>query len=183
MKYFCFLLTKYYGSAYYLPIALPHLCFVSWSTCIDAKIRRSFQWGMMFINKETEINLVGTIPFQYFCVMFWVITRNVPELARWTELWGSIVSFKSNWWYINGVVLTVSRYLGPGYIWLESWVDIVWWRHQMERFSALLAICARNSVNSQLNSLICAWINGKVNNRQAGYLRHHRAHYDVIVIE
>ena len=31
-------------------------------------------------------------------------------------------------------------------------------------------------------SLICAWINGWVNNRDAGELRRHRAHYDVIVI-
>ena len=31
-------------------------------------------------------------------------------------------------------------------------------------------------------SLICAWINGWVNNRGAGELSRHRAHYDVIVI-
>ena len=31
-------------------------------------------------------------------------------------------------------------------------------------------------------SLICAWINGWVNNREAGELRCHRAHYDVIMI-
>ena len=31
-------------------------------------------------------------------------------------------------------------------------------------------------------SLIYAWINGWVNNREAGDLRRHRAHYDVIVI-
>ena len=31
-------------------------------------------------------------------------------------------------------------------------------------------------------ALICAWINGWVNNRKAGYLRRHRAHYDVIVM-
>ena len=29
---------------------------------------------------------------------------------------------------------------------------------------------------------ICAWINGWVNNREAGDLRHHRDHYDVIVM-
>ena len=34
-----------------------------------------------------------------------------------------------------------------------------------------------------MSSLICAWINGWVNNREAGYSRRHRAHYDVIVIE
>ena len=31
-------------------------------------------------------------------------------------------------------------------------------------------------------SSICAWINGWVNNREAGDLRRHRAHYDVIVM-
>ena len=67
-----------------------------------------------------------------------------------------------------------------------------WWRHQMETFSALLALCAGNSpVNSPhkgqwrgafMYSLICAWINGWVNNREAGDLRRHHAHYDVIVM-
>ena len=31
-------------------------------------------------------------------------------------------------------------------------------------------------------SLICAWINGWVNNRKSGDLRRHRTHYDVIVM-
>ena len=69
-----------------------------------------------------------------------------------------------------------------------------WWRHQMETFSALLALCAGNSpgpVNSPhkgqwcgalMFSLICAWINGWVNNRKAGDLRRHRAHYAVTVM-
>ena len=35
---------------------------------------------------------------------------------------------------------------------------------------------------SLMFSLICAWINGWANNREAGDLRHHRAHYDVIVM-
>ena len=41
----------------------------------------------------------------------------------------------------------------------------------METFSALLAI-----------SLICVWINGWVNNREAGDLKRHRGYYDVIVM-
>ena len=69
-----------------------------------------------------------------------------------------------------------------------------WWRHQMETFSALLAICAGNSpvpVNSPhkgqwrgalLFSLICTRISGWVNNGEAGDLRRHRAHYDVTVM-
>ena len=47
-----------------------------------------------------------------------------------------------------------------------------WWRHQMETFSALLAICVRNSR--------VTWINGWVNN--AGDCRRQGAHYDVIVM-
>ena len=69
-----------------------------------------------------------------------------------------------------------------------------WWRHQMETFSALLALCAGNSlvpVNSPhkgqsraalMFSLICVWINGWVNNREPGDLRRHRSHYDVNVM-
>ena len=69
-----------------------------------------------------------------------------------------------------------------------------WWRHQMETFSALLAICAgthRSPVNSPhkgqwrgalMFTLICARTNGWVNNREAGDLRRHGTHYDVIVM-
>ena len=71
-----------------------------------------------------------------------------------------------------------------------------WWRHQMETFSALLTICAGNSpVTGEFPAqrpvtrnfdvffdLICAQINGWVNNGQAGDLRRHRAHYDVTVM-
>ena len=70
-----------------------------------------------------------------------------------------------------------------------------WWRHQMETFSALLAICAGNSplngefpAQSQWRgaltfSLICA-LNKRLSkkNHDAGELRRHRAHYDVIVM-
>ena len=64
----------------------------------------------------------------------------------------------------------------------------------MMTFSALLALCAGNSPvtgesphkgqwrRALVFSLICAWINGWLNNREAGYLRRHRAHYDVAVM-
>ena len=69
-----------------------------------------------------------------------------------------------------------------------------WWRHEMERFSALLAIKRGihwGPVNSShkgqwrgvlMFSLICVWINGWVNTREAGDLRGYRAHYDVTVM-
>ena len=76
----------------------------------------------------------------------------------------------------------------------KSVVCYTWWRHQMETFSALLALCAGNSpvpVNSSrkgqwrralMVSLICARINDLVNNHQAGDLWRHRGHYDVSVM-
>ena len=55
----------------------------------------------------------------------------------------------------------------------------------METFSALLAICAGNSPgtgDAGLWSLNCVWIDGWVNNREAGDLRRNQAYYDVIVM-
>ena len=69
--------------------------------------------------------------------------------------------------------------------------DVIKWKH----FSALPTICAGNSHMSPVNSphkgqwrgalvlsLICAWINGWVNNGEAGDLRRHWGHYDVTLI-
>ena len=39
-----------------------------------------------------------------------------------------------------------------------------------------------NDGGALMFSLICVWINGWVNNREAGDLRRYRAHYDVIVM-
>ena len=65
-----------------------------------------------------------------------------------------------------------------------------WWRHQMETFSALLAICAGNSNSpykgqwrgALMFSLICAWISGWINNCEASDFRYYRTHYDVNVM-
>ena len=63
-----------------------------------------------------------------------------------------------------------------------------WWREAMEKFSGLLAFMRgihRSPVNSPhkgqwrgalMFSFVC------VNNRETGYLRRHRVHYDVIVM-
>ena len=69
-----------------------------------------------------------------------------------------------------------------------------WWRHQIEPFSALQALCAGNSKAPEnspygdqwrgtlMFSLICVWINDWVNTREAGDLRHPRGHYDVNIL-
>ena len=68
---------------------------------------------------------------------------------------------------------------------------LTWWRHQMETFSALLALCAGNSPvtgefpsqgqwrGALMFSLICTWIYGWVNNLKAVDWKGLRVHYDV----
>ena len=74
-------------------------------------------------------------------------------------------------------------------------LDDAWWRHQMESLSTLLAICAGNSpvtvkfpaqtpgTRSFDVFFDLRLINGWVNNGEAGDVRRHCAHYDVIVME
>ena len=103
------------------------------------------------------------------------------------------------WWPEAGTIIVT----GPYYQELSEYIvcgcvisvlPLSWWRHQMETFSALLAICAEKSpVTGEFPAqrpvtqsfdvfFICARTNGWVNNCEAGDLRHHRAHYDVTVM-
>ena len=73
---------------------------------------------------------------------------------------------------------------------------LAWWRHQMEKiFRATGHLCGEftglrwipRTYKGQwrgalMFSLICTWINGWVNNGEAGDLRRYRAHYDVTVM-
>ena len=78
-------------------------------------------------------------------------------------------------------------------LWPEIWCkydDVIKWKH-FPRYRPFVRGIHQWLVNSQhkgywhgalMFSLICTWINGWVNNREAGDLRRHRAHYDVIVM-
>ena len=90
---------------------------------------------------------------------------------------------------IHGSTLYLKKPVGGT---LGRWWSInIWWRHQMETFSASLALCEGNppvtggSPNkiqwrgALMLSLICTWINGWVNNREADDLRCYRAHCDI----
>ena len=59
-----------------------------------------------------------------------------------------------------------------------------WWRHQMEtiHWSPVNSPHKGQWRGALMFSLICIWINGWVNNCEAGDLRHHRAYYNVIVM-
>ena len=96
--------------------------------------------------------------------------------------------------YILMNMHTACAVLCSGVTETRSWLYVQWWRHQMETFSASLALCAENSPvtgesphkgqwrGALMFSLICALINGWVNNLEADDLRRHHTHYDVIVM-
>ena len=69
--------------------------------------------------------------------------------------------------------------------------DVIKWKH-FPHYWPFVGGIHRSPVNSphkgqwrgaSMFSLICPWINGSVNNREAGDLRCHRTHYDVIVMK
>ena len=73
---------------------------------------------------------------------------------------------------------------------VSSHDDVIKWKHFPRHWPFVRGI-PRSPVNSPhkgqsrgalMFSLICAWINGWVNNREAGDLRRHRTRYDVIVM-
>ena len=73
---------------------------------------------------------------------------------------------------------------------LSSHDDVIKWKH-FPRYWPFVRGIHREPVNSPhkgqwrgavMFSLICVWINGWVNNREAGDLRRYRTHYDVSVM-
>ena len=73
---------------------------------------------------------------------------------------------------------------------LQCHDDVIKWKHFLDYWPFVWGI-HRSPVNSPhkgqwcralMFSLICIWINGWVNNREAGDLRRYHAHYDVIVM-
>ena len=119
-----------------------------------------------------------------FSKAFWVhykvlqLQRNrfPPEAMMWQILVsGGVVSRAAASKLERGIHFTKSHY------------DIIKWKHLPRNWPFVRGI-HRSPVNSPhkgqwrgalVFSLNCAWINGWVNNRQAGDLRRHGAHYDV----
>ena len=94
------------------------------------------------------------------------------------KLWRQILSFQTDFFKI---------YMPPpGYQ-----DDVIKWKH-FPRYWPFVRGIHRSPVNSphkgqwrgaSMFSLICVWINGWVNNGEAGDLRRYRTHYDVTVMQ
>ena len=134
----------------------------------------------------------------------WTLRNKLP----WNLNRNSHLSIQENVFenVVGKLAAILSRSQYARYLYVESFlsshtmlVDIFhtwksWWRHQMElfpRYWPFVRGIHRSPVNSPhkgqwrgalMFSLICVWINGWVNNHEAGDLRRYRGHYDVIVM-
>ena len=109
-------------------------------------------------------------------------THNAPFLTRQGIMQYCKCLVYSALWHLE-IALCLIRQLLLSF---EYHDDVIRW----EKVSALLAFCMRNSsvidkFPSQrpvTRGFDAPWLNGWVNNREAGDLRRHRAHHGVIVI-
>ena len=124
---------------------------------------------------------------QLLCVSFQELW---PWLMKWVHfVWFNLVeshSYKIKCW--NGwIVANVTCGLVAE---ISAHDDVIKWKH-FPRYWPFIRGIHWSPVNSPhkgqwrgalMFSLICIWINGWVNNREAGDLRRYRAHYDIIVM-
>ena len=102
-----------------------------------------------------------------------------------------------DWYNFSNVlwIIVLCKFFSKCHYYAMKETPMAWWRHQKENFPRYWPSVwgiPRSPVNSPhkgqwqealMLSLIYPWINGWVNNREAGDLRCHGTHYDVIVME
>ena len=124
----------------------------------------TFIWMPQNLNNET-LTLVQVMPFI-------TLAKVDPDLCRH-------LAHPSH----SGIILLIWR-LSAG----DD--DVIRWKH-FPRYRPFVRGIHRSPVNSPhkgqwrrdlMFSLICVWMNGWVNNLEAGDLRRYRAHYDVTVM-
>ena len=129
---------------------------------------------------------------------FWLVSGTSSSTTWWNRIelaietlavmWGSSVGKRSTpGCDVKALQLTSKRIYND----IALHDDVIKWRH-FPRYWSFVRGIHRCPVKSPHKgqwrgalsfSLICAWINGWVNNRKAGDLRRHRAHYDVSVMK
>ena len=135
------------------------------------------------LNKILDVkNHLST--FISLCMAQGQVALNIVAVISFNMLYflhnSSVLSF-----YID-VVLTLSN-------WYSWTLSLIWWKCKyFPRYWPFVRGINRSPVNSPhkgqwrgtlMLSLICAWINSWVSNREAGDLTIHRVRYDVIVME
>ena len=127
-------------------------------------------------------------------IKYWLRITTGTQNRLWNEAYKTAIHEKHNWVQCIQALLNTH---GFGDVWLNPFIaissfhdDVIKWKH-FQRYWPFVRGIHRSPVNSPHNgqwrgalmfTLICARINGWVNNREAGDLRRHRDHYDVNVM-
>ena len=157
------------------------------------------EFGKPLVFKDVPVPKPGTgeilvqVEFSGICHSDLHLQENNPPVK--TPL--PIILGHEGWWNY-GLVLwkLLSR---NDYIWsvtpIFNWIQYPWWRHPWKHFPRYWSFVRgihRWPVNfphkdqwrrALMFSLICAWTNDWVSNRDADDLRRHRANYDVTVMD
>ena len=131
----------------------------------------------------------STWRMRYLFILYLFHCMSVVQLKRIENIGNGANCCPLQWWLILGSLETTLT--------LWDWDkmadihdDVIKWKHFPCYWPFAWGI-HRSPVNSPhkgqwhgalMFSLICVWINGWVNNREAGDLRRYRTHYDVIVV-
>ena len=164
-----------WGGLLWILIAYSFILVVLWTGVLFVHDDKSETTLIKDYIIELALSLCGKPPVA--CIVL------ISEVSRYfsrshIEKWFLILSKLFFFWAIDSLNKTTNH------------VDVIKCKH-LPRYRPFVWGIHRSPVNSPhkghwrralMFSLICVWINGWENNREAGDLRRHRAHYDVIII-
>ena len=159
-------------------------------------------WNIYLLEVEYEgwlaICIFYSVSIQYpkhdklFSIGWIIVRANFNGYRGCTSHWFYFCGQPLSQWHLNfhGTFISQPYFMFPYCCGLHA---NAWWRHQMETFSALLAISpvpgefpAQRPVTRSFDAFFDLRPNKQlswVNNGETGDLRRHRGHYDVIVME
>ena len=165
------------------------------------------KWKLAFTLHQTltQSCLCRTIPYVGTC---WCVRHSLHEITSYDDSKWIPMLFLANLWcnlmlYQTDLYLNALSYVHTFFMAFveclyqhrkqfdnRSWDDVIKWKH-LPRYWPFVQGIHRSPVNfphkcqwrgALMFSLNCVWINGWVNNREAGDLRRYRTHYDVTVM-
>ena len=122
-----------------------------------------------------------------------IFVRNASDVSLYIDnvFDISIIFFRKLWLYQTTSCKALLYFKNKTNETTNTHDNVIKWKH-FPRYWPFVRGIHRSPVNSShkghwrgafMFSLICAWINRWVNNREAGDLRRYRAHHDVIVMQ
>ena len=162
-------------------------------------------WTNSWVANNLRGNYANVMPKTAMC--HWVSYLRWTNMGPGKMAWYMQSTSATNWTNVHWCFITSleSNELIVHFLWMTFWRnanipsciiiiiihnDVMKWKH-FPRYWSFVRGIHQSTMNSPpkgqwrgslMLSLICAWTNGWVNNRDAGDLRRHRAHYDVNVM-